>query len=82
VQALSLGLGCGEQCGGTVDLTPLLKDKTGWQTLSIDLPCFKGTDFGKVQQSFVLSSKAANKVQLSDIRLVPGMAGKASLSCQ
>ena len=82
VKGLNLGLGCGEQCGGTVDLTPLLKGKTGWQTLSIDLACFKGTDFGKVQQSFVLSSKAANKVQLSDIRFVPGMAGKASLSCQ
>lgn len=82
VQGLNLSLGCGEQCGGTVDLTPLLKGKTGWQTLSIDLACFKGTDFGKVQQSFVLSSQAANKVQLSDIRLVPGLAGKASLSCQ
>ncbi len=82
VQGLNLSLGCGDQCGGTVDLTPLLKGKTGWQTLSIDLACFKGTDFGKIQQSFVLSSKAANKVQLADIRLVPGLAAKASLSCR
>jgi len=82
VQGLNLSLGCGEQCGGSVDLTPLLKGKTGWQTLSIDLACFKGTDFGKIQQSFVLSSKAANKVQLADIRLVPGLAATASLSCR
>lgn len=81
-QSLQLGIGCGEQCAGSVDITPLLQGKTGWQTLSIDLACFKGVDFGKVQQSFVLSSQAANRVQISDIRLVPAAAVKANLSCQ
>ena len=80
---LELGLGCGDNCRSSVDIRPLLKTPNQWQTLRVDLACLNknGFDFGRVQQSFVLSSSAAAHVEVSDIRFEPGQAATADLKC-
>ncbi len=78
--ALQLGLGCeadpGQSaCQQFVELGSVLKAGSDWQQVNVDLRCFDQLNFGKIQQSFILQSSKPAKVQLADIRLVPGLAG-------
>ena len=54
-----------------------------WQAFSVDLACFagKGVDFRHISSPFALLSRDALKLQLADIRILPGLGGKATLSC-
>ena len=81
---LELGLGCGDNCRSSVDIRPLLKTANQWQTLRVDLACFNqnGFDFGKVQQSFVLSSASTTQLEVSDIRFETSSANAADLRCK
>ncbi|MNT68935.1 hypothetical protein D3C72_2072050 [compost metagenome] len=58
-----------------VDIAPLLRDaRIGeWRTIRIRLACFDGEAAGlsAVETPFVLGSKAALRISLADIGLVP-----------
>ena len=76
--SVSLSMACGPDCGGALDVTDLLALKSAaaeadWRTSKIKLSCFRdaGVDMSKVSSPFLLSTKGALAVTISDLRLVP-----------
>ncbi|MDX1501376.1 MAG: exo 1,3/1,4-beta-D-glucan glucohydrolase [Thermoanaerobaculia bacterium] len=78
---VTLGMGCGDGCAGSVDLTePLAALPAGeWQTVRVRLSCFEraGVDMGGVDTSFRLETGGALTLGLSNIRLVTAADGPA-----
>ena len=71
--AVTLGLQCGDRCGGTVPVDARLRSvKPGTrQTLAVPLACFdgKGLDPKRVTAPLVLTSAGALGLSISDVRL-------------
>lgn len=85
-QPLDVGMVCQDDCGASLDISPLLMDELvgKWQTITIDLACFKkaGVDFGQMISPFGLESSEKITVSFADIRFVPGVTASADKSCQ
>ncbi|MEJ1969011.1 MAG: exo 1,3/1,4-beta-D-glucan glucohydrolase [Rhizomicrobium sp.] len=67
---------CGDSCGGSVDLTDMLRRAVGagWTTLDVRLACFRsaGLDASKVTAPFELTTAGKLGVSLTSVRLMPG----------
>lgn len=79
----TLGIGCGENCKGELDISKDLGKKVnqGWQTSRLKLSCFaqKGTDMTAVNAPFILDVFGTLQIQLSAIQIVSNQ-GDASCS--
>jgi len=82
---LAVGMACGESCGETVPLLPLLQglDADTWERIRIDLACFAngGADLSRITRLFVLSAAEPVTLSFADVRLTPGSAGDTRLRC-
>jgi beta-glucosidase len=78
--AVTLGMGCGAKCKGSLDVTPLLRSpKAGADvTLAIRLSCFReaGADMHAIDTPFRLSSGGAMRLRLQSIELMPGQGAR------
>ena len=54
-----------------------------WQEFSVDLKCLQnvGVDYSRVNSPFALLSENKAKLRLADLRIIPDMAKKATISC-
>lgn len=81
-QSVSLSMGCGEACAGSLDVTETLKGLAPetWHTVRFSLRCFveQGTDMKKVDTPFQLATEGTLALRFSDVRLVPPGDGDAS----
>ncbi|MDA9094815.1 exo 1,3/1,4-beta-D-glucan glucohydrolase [Porticoccaceae bacterium] len=76
-------IGCGEGCGGDLDITKGLAGKLnkGWQVSRLKLSCFaeKGTDMTNVSSPVVLKVSGMLQIQISSIKIDSNQ-GNASCS--
>ena len=81
---LWLGVGCGENCSGRVDLATTVQalPKSQWTVVGVPLKCFvaAGADVSKLQQVASLESAAA--LDLSVSRIALGALNEAEVSAQ
>ncbi len=72
--AVTLGLGCGVQCGANLDVTRLIAAAplSQWRALKIKLSCFKaaGARMDQVDTPVRLSAQAPMSLAFSELRLV------------
>jgi beta-glucosidase len=70
-----LGMSCGQDCGGEVEVTELLRGVSAgqWHTLSVSLKCLSGAgvDMGMVLVPFYLQSAGALDLTLHHLRIAP-----------
>lgn len=79
---ISLGMRCGANCSGQIDLGKLSQVKLGaWQTVGVPLKCFAkaGVDMGRIDAPFVLTTSA--KVTFSLARVAVGTVTEAVVDC-
>lgn len=78
---VSIGMVCGEGCGGFVPATDAVNAAagTGWRRLRVSLSCFKdaGADMAAVTSPFAIRSDGPLTVAVSDVRLVKGADAEA-----
>jgi beta-glucosidase len=79
---LELRLGCGEGCGGALNLSQLVRQSSGrgWQEVRIPLACVtaKGLDLGKTETPFALRSEGRGAIALHAIAIAPSTATRSS----
>jgi len=80
-----LGLGCGDDCGGRVDLRKTLEaiPQGEWKVVGVPLKCFAtaGADVAKLVQVPVLESSAALRMSVSRIALGALNEAEATVAC-
>lgn len=80
-----LGLGCGEDCGGRIDLRKTLEaiPQGEWKVVGVPLKCFAtaGADVAKLVQVPVLESGAALRISVSRIALGALNEAEATVAC-
>lgn len=85
-QAVYLSMRCENECNADIDISNTLSEfEIGkWQTISIDLNCFKntGATMDKIFSPFVLKTKGELNVTLSEVNILPNTATEASFQCQ
>ena len=83
VATTTLGIGCGEDCMGELEITTELASKLnqGWQVSRLKLSCFadKGAEMTMVDAPFVLSVTGTMQIQMNAIQIVSNQ-GDASCS--
>ena len=76
---------CRYPCGAQANVTTALRKapKDEWFRLSIDLACFvkSGLDPSKVTTLPLLSTSGELSMSISNVRLIPALAGDATVSC-
>ncbi len=76
---------CRYPCGAQANVTTALRKapKDEWFRLSIDLACFvkSGLDPSKVTTLPLLSTSGELSMSISNVRLIPALAGNATVSC-
>ncbi|HVS76571.1 MAG TPA: exo 1,3/1,4-beta-D-glucan glucohydrolase [Steroidobacteraceae bacterium] len=79
--AVTVGMGCGASCGGTLPITQILRSAPAgrWQHLAIALSCFAsaGENMSRVWTPFTLQTSGKLTLGLANIRLETGAAGAA-----
>jgi beta-glucosidase len=79
---VTLGMGCGAQCHGGVDIAPALRAASGrgTTTVSVRLSCFRAStaDMRVIDAPLQLTSKGALKLRLYSVEIV---AGKGESTC-
>jgi beta-glucosidase len=84
-ESVMLGMDCAQACAGTINIAPQLQAMAdeSWQTISVDLTCFsqKGADFSQIFTPFSLATSAPLVLSFADVRLAPGKAATADISC-
>lgn len=77
--AVTLGMGCGASCGGTVPITSALgaAPRRQWQHLDVPLACFAaaGESMSRVSTPFALQTAGKLTLDITNIRLESGTAG-------
>jgi beta-glucosidase len=80
-----LGLGCGDDCGGRIDLRKTLEaiPQGEWKVVGVPLKCFAtaGADVAKLVQVPVLESDAALRISVSRIALGALNEAEATVAC-
>jgi len=80
--AVTLGMGCGASCGGTVAITAVLRAAAHgqWRHLDIPLACFAaaGENVSRVWTPFALQTAGRLTLAITNIRLESGTAGAAA----
>jgi beta-glucosidase len=83
--AAMLRFGRFDELDKSIDIAPGLNTLplNQWQEYSIDLKCFhdKGVDLTRINNPFGLLSGGKLKFRMANLRILPGLAGKATLSC-
>ena len=78
---VTLGMGCGPSCSGTVPVTPALRGaaRGQWQHLDVRLACFAaaGASMNRVWTPFALRTAGKLTLGIANIRLESGAAGTA-----
>ena len=73
-EKISLGMGCGRDCAGRLDLTATLKalPAGSWQPVEVRLRCFAqaGADMKKIDTPFELTTAGPLTLRFADVRLV------------
>jgi beta-glucosidase len=73
---VSLGVGCGAQCHGSVDVTSALRSAAGagTTTIAVRLACFRGpgADMRSIEAPLQLSSSGALRLHIYSVALLPG----------
>ncbi|HEV2271028.1 MAG TPA: exo 1,3/1,4-beta-D-glucan glucohydrolase [Steroidobacteraceae bacterium] len=81
--AVTVTMGCGASCSGTVPVTPALTDAPDghWQHLDIPLACFAaaGANMRRVSTPFAVQTAGKLTLAISNIRVESGTAG--SVAC-
>jgi beta-glucosidase len=74
---VTLGMACGLQCGGNVDLTQALKSaaKKGWTTIAVRLSCLRaaGVNVAAITTPLELTSAGKLSLSLGSVRVAPGV---------
>jgi len=74
--AVSLGVGCGAQCHGSVDVTSALRSAAGGgaTTIAVRLACFRGpgADMRSIDTPLQLSSSGALTLHIYSVAVLPG----------
>ena len=77
---------CGDDCSASLNLSPVLKDKSGqgWQKLKIDLSCFDqlGADLAAITHPLVIQTSGAWSIELSNVHIAEKRVDEESISCQ
>ncbi|MGH8296696.1 MAG: glycoside hydrolase family 3 protein, partial [Steroidobacteraceae bacterium] len=77
--AVTIGMGCGASCGGTLPITQALRaaPRGKWQHLAVPLSCFAsaGENMSRVWAPFTLETTGKLTLGLADIRLQSGAPG-------
>lgn len=70
-----LGIGCGEGCGGTLDVSPLLAalPRGEWAEIRVRLLCFEavGADLSRVEAPLRLSAQGPAVLAVASVQLLP-----------
>jgi beta-glucosidase len=69
-----LEMACGASCGGSVDITSMLRDAKGWTSIAVRLSCLRktGADMEKITAPFRLSTSGAAVLSIGSVKLAPG----------
>jgi len=84
---VNLQMAClGAGCVTNVDITTLVNasPRNDWNELSVDLACFakQGIRFHEITRGFALETSGSLELQVTNVRMVPGMGDKAGAQCQ
>ena len=83
---IALTMRCESPCPVKVDITDTLNQNVGkgWQSISVDLACFKqqGATMNKIFAPFALQSAQPGSVEFKHVAIVPEHAKTATISCQ
>ncbi|WP_404340967.1 glycoside hydrolase family 3 protein [Pseudoalteromonas mariniglutinosa] len=81
---LWLGMQCGEQCQGAIDIADKLINSEQWQTVSIDLSCFaqQGVQLGQVFSPWQLSTAGDWQVSIAKLNVSIEQAQGKLITCQ
>ncbi len=84
--SVALGMLCGDNCRGSVDIQSTLTGLTSneWHELSVDLQCLvnAGAELTNITAPFMLESAGAVKLSVANVRLQPEAATSATIHCQ
>ena len=84
--SVALGMLCGDNCRGSVDIQSTLTGLTRneWHELSVDLQCLvnAGAELTNITAPFMLESAGAVKLSVANVRLQPEAATSATIHCQ
>lgn len=72
---LFLAMGCGDNCGGKVDITNrLIAGKAGWQNLTVPLACFtaQGLNASAIKAPVILETEGAWTLSITAIEVTTG----------
>ncbi|HEY5047626.1 MAG TPA: glycoside hydrolase family 3 N-terminal domain-containing protein [Rhizomicrobium sp.] len=79
--SVTLGVGCGAQCHGSVDITQVLRAAagTGATTIAVRLACFRGpgADMRSIEAPLQLTSRGALKLHLASVAIEPAAGAPA-----
>jgi beta-glucosidase len=79
-------MGCQYPCASNADFTGLLKALPAdtWASVSVDLQCFakQGLELEHVDVPFLLLTDGRLTLSVAEIKIVPGKASSATISCQ
>ncbi|HJV59801.1 MAG TPA: GDSL-type esterase/lipase family protein [Albitalea sp.] len=80
---LSFAMGCGPDCGRTINYVVPSRalQGRGWQHVALPLRCFErdGNDFSAVTQPFVVDSSGSGEVAIANVRIVRH--GRPNVEC-
>jgi beta-glucosidase len=81
---LWLGMQCGDDCQGKLDIAKQLNATNEWQTLNIDLRCFaqQGVNLGQVFSPWQLSTAAPWQVSIAKLNITSEHVSTEVISCQ
>jgi beta-glucosidase len=81
--AVTLSMGCGEGCGGGIDLAATIAKWTPAEkhTVKVPLSCFvqRGTDLGGVEVPFSIEADAPFAASFTNIKVVAGAGADADV---
>ena len=79
-------MGCGYPCAANADISKLLRalPVEQWLRVSFDLKCFAdgGLNIKNVDTPFLLTTAGKMAVSISDVSIVPGAGGDATIRCR
>jgi len=81
---LWLGMQCGDDCQGKLDITEQLSNDSQWQTLNIDLACFaeQGVNLAQVFSPWQLSTQTDWQLSIAKLAVSTEYAKESAILCQ
>ncbi|MBE0376283.1 glycoside hydrolase family 3 protein [Pseudoalteromonas prydzensis] len=81
---LWLGMQCGDDCQGKLDITEQLNNDSQWQTLNIDLACFaeQNVNLGQVFSPWQLSTQGDWQLSIAKLAVSTEHAQESAILCQ